>query len=120
MSSQEAEWYAACDAAKTAKFLRNFFQELELLGINEPIPLLEDNKGCIDFSVKTIATSQMKHIDLRYHFLRDYLRRGIVKFYKVNTNDNISDIFTKALAITKFTYLRSQMKVKSKPEFFVA
>ena len=115
-SSQEAEWYSACDAAKTAKYIRNLFQQLDLMD-SSPIPLMEDNQVCIDFTTKPIGSSQMKHLDLRYHFLKDYLRQGVVKFFKVKSQDNISDIFTKALPIKTFVHLREMMNVNSAPEF---
>jgi hypothetical protein len=113
MSTQEAEWYAACNATKAGKYLRNLFQELGLMG-NEPITLLEDNNGCINFAHKSVNTSAMRHIDLRYHFVRDYLQRGIIHFDRVPSKDNIADMFTKALQPEPFMRLRQQMRLLTK------
>ena len=113
MSSQEAEWYAACDATKAGKYLRNLYQELGIMG-NEPMPILEDNQGCIRFATKSIISSAMRHIDLRYHFIREYLQRGIVTLSSVPTNLNIADIFTKALTREPFLRLRKLMRIEAK------
>jgi hypothetical protein len=115
-STLVAEWYAADAAAKNALAIRNFLIELNLLKKNSKgeipaIPIFEDNNGCISFANNAIGRSKVKHLALKYHFLKDEVETGTLKLYKVSTDHNIADIFTKALPKPRFEYLRSAMNI---------
>ena len=57
------------------------------------------------FNIKT------KHIEIRYHFIRDHIRRGEIELYYVNTHDNLADIFTKPLDEARFHELRHELNI---------
>ena len=62
-----------------------------------------------------------KHIDIKYHYIRDMVQRGVVKLQYVATEDQIADVLTKLLARVKFEYFREklgvlQIEVSSKGE----
>ena len=46
-----------------------------------------------------------KHIEVKYHFTRDMVQKGIVKIQYIATDENIEDVLTKALSMTKFKHL---------------
>ena len=56
-----------------------------------------DNNSAINIAKNPVQHSRTKHIEVRHHFLRDYVEKGLVSMNFVGTNDQITDIFTKAL-----------------------
>jgi hypothetical protein len=94
LSSTEAEYFAISEIAKEAIFVK---QVLESMGINIvfPINIKVDNVGAI-YLANNYATSQRtKHIDIRAHFVREFIEDGILKVVFVKSEDNEADIFTK-------------------------
>jgi hypothetical protein len=63
--------------------------------IEQPVPIYCDNVGAIFMSENTSATTRTKHVDARYHFVRDYVFDKFVKIIFVRSDDNKSDMFTK-------------------------
>ena len=83
----EAEFVAATEAAREVLFFEHLFRAI---GIDVGIPtILSDNTGTIQVSKK------LKHIDTKYHFIRDNSQDGKVKIKYINTADNLADVFTK-------------------------
>jgi hypothetical protein len=66
------------------------------------IPLLCDNECAIKISYNPYEHSKTKHIDIRHHFLRDHAIIGDIVISHVGTNDQLADIFTKALDEKRF------------------
>jgi hypothetical protein len=54
-----------------------------------------DNVGAIFMAENATATVRTKHVDTRYHFVRDYVESGFLKIVFVNSKENKSDMFTK-------------------------
>lgn len=52
-----------------------------------------------------------KHIKIKYHFNRDYVQKGVVKLEYISTNEQVADIFTKALPRGKHVFFRDKMGV---------
>ena len=94
MSSSEAEYYALSEAAKEIKFV---VQILESIGIKVQMPIVVcvDNVGAIFMSENVSATSRTKHVDARYHYVREFVEDGFIKIVFVKSKENKSDIFTK-------------------------
>nr|GEV12530.1 copia protein [Tanacetum cinerariifolium]GEV26821.1 copia protein [Tanacetum cinerariifolium] len=63
-------------------------------------------QGAIDLSKNPVQHSRTKHIEIRHHFLRDYVQQGNISIEKVASEDNIADIFTRPLKREVFNYLR--------------
>jgi hypothetical protein len=61
------------------------------------IPLLCDNESAIKIAYNPCEHSRTKHIDIRYHFLRDHVIKGDIVISHVETNDQLADNFTKPL-----------------------
>ena len=52
-----------------------------------------------------------KHINIKYHYIRDMVQRGVVKLQYVAMNEQIADVLMKPLAIVKFEYFREKLGV---------
>jgi hypothetical protein len=101
LSSTEAEYVAQTHAAKEAIWLRSFISEIQ--GKTKgPLTISCDNQGAIALAKDNKFHGRTKHIDLRYHFIREAVEDGKINVKYVPTDDNVSDIFTKPLPRPKF------------------
>ena len=66
-----------------------------------PINIKVDNSGCIDFSKNPVEPKRTKHIDIRYHFVREAITTEKVTLVHCATDDMVADPITKALGKTK-------------------
>eukprot|EP00253_Pinus_taeda_P004156 PITA_04156 len=110
LSSAEAEYMAvslaSCEAIWLRKMLFGLFgQPLR------PSMIYCDNQSCIKLTENPIFHDKSKHIGIRYHFIRDYVQKGAVKLEYISTNEQVADIFTKALPWDKHVYFRDKMGV---------
>ncbi|KAM6551247.1 hypothetical protein CsatB_001055 [Cannabis sativa] len=102
-STTEAEYIVAAEAAKELVWLRKFFSGLGVVpGMEKPLVLLCDNTRAIANSKEPRSHKRSKHIERKYHIIREYVARGDVLVEKVDTKDNLTDPFTKVLAGTAF------------------
>ncbi|GJZ28615.1 hypothetical protein Tco_0573262 [Tanacetum coccineum] len=69
------------------------------------IPMYYDSKSPIAISCNPVQHSRTKHIDIRYHFIKEHVEKGIVELYFVGTEYQHADLFTKALPKERFEYL---------------
>lgn len=94
LSSTEAEYFALSEVTKEIIFVK---QVLETMGIIIRLPILVkvDNIGAIYLSNNFSLGQRTKHIDIRRHFVREFMEDGILKTVFVRTNDNSADIYTK-------------------------
>ena len=75
----------------------------------QPTIILEDNQGCIALSENPIHHKRTKHIDVRYHYIREKLEDKTVRLQHIPTADNTADILTKPLGATKFRKHRDEL-----------
>nr|GEX91428.1 putative ribonuclease H-like domain-containing protein [Tanacetum cinerariifolium] len=71
----------------------------------DKIPMYCDSKAAIAISCNPVQHSHTKHIDVRYHFIKEKVEKGIVKLFFVRTEYQLADLFTKALPEERFKYL---------------
>jgi hypothetical protein len=100
LSSTEAEYVAQTHAAKKGIWLRSFVKEIR--GEQGALTISCDNQGAIALAKDNKFHARTKHIDLRYHFIREAVEDGKIEVKYVPTDDNVSDIFTKPLPRPKF------------------
>lgn len=112
LSSCEAEFMAATAAACQAVWLRNVLSQItsELIG---PVKICIDNRSAIDLAKNPVFHGRSKHIDVRYHFIRECVERGEVILQHVSSNEQRADIMTKALIKNKFEDMRKLLGVKN-------
>ncbi|GJS94709.1 retrovirus-related pol polyprotein from transposon TNT 1-94 [Tanacetum coccineum] len=81
------------------------------------IPLYCDNKSAIALCCNNVQHSRSKHINIRHHFIREQVEKGVVELYFVRTEYQLADIFTKALPRERFEFILPRLGMKSmKPE----
>ena len=71
--------------------------------------LFEDNNGAIELATAPKMRPRTKHIALKYHHFREHVRNGTVKIQRIDTAEQIADIFTKPLPESGFEYLRKKL-----------
>ncbi|GJZ56745.1 retrovirus-related pol polyprotein from transposon TNT 1-94 [Tanacetum coccineum] len=72
---------------------------------------------CLALSANNVQHSRSKHIDIRHHFIREQVEKGVVELYFVRTEYQLADIFTKALPRERFEFILPRLGMKSmKPE----
>ncbi|GKA26015.1 hypothetical protein Tco_0712124 [Tanacetum coccineum] len=77
------------------------------------IPLYCDNKSVIALCCNNVQHSRAKHINVRYHFIKEQVENGIVELYFVRTEYQLADIFTKPLPIERFNFLIEKLGMRS-------
>ena len=92
---------ALSQAVQEALWLRRL---LEQLGFTQKIPTViwEDNQSTIHLAKDAKHHGRSKHIDVRYHFVRQYQEDNLVKVRYIPTGENIADMFTKPLSKSVF------------------
>nr|GFA55289.1 ribonuclease H [Tanacetum cinerariifolium] len=68
----------------------------------DKIPMYCDSKAAIAISCNLVQHSRTKHIDVRYHFIKEKVEKGIVELFFVGTAYQLADLFTKALPVERF------------------
>ncbi|TYK06494.1 gag/pol protein [Cucumis melo var. makuwa] len=102
-STMEAEYVVACEAAKEAVWLKKFLTDLEVISnMHMPITLYCDNSGAVTNSRKPRNHKCGKHIEQKYHLIREIVHRGDVTVTKISSEQNMADPFTKALTTKVF------------------
>nr|GEX21081.1 retrotransposon protein, putative, unclassified [Tanacetum cinerariifolium] len=78
------------------------------------IPLYSDNKSAIALCCNNVQHSRTKHIDVRYHFIKEKVQNRIVKLYFVRMEYQLADIFTKPLPREIFNFLIEKLGESAK------
>ncbi|KAM1952616.1 hypothetical protein ACFX15_007066 [Malus domestica] len=112
LSTAEAEYISAAEATAQATWLRFV---LEDFGETQTVatPLNCDSTFAIAITKNPVFHHTTKHINQRYHFIKEALQNGIINLVYCPTKDQVADIFTKTLAKEQFCHLREQLGVRS-------
>ena len=112
LSSTEAEYMALSDCSRQVVWMHTLLGEL---GYNMgPIPICGDNQGSIFIASNPVTEKRSKHIDIRYHYIREVIDRGLAEVYFISGEDNPADLLTKNLGRVKFQKFRAVLGL----EFF--
>ena len=99
LSTSEAEYIALSLAIQEGKWIHRLLCEI-MTAANEDGPELvirEDNQSCIKMTKNPVNHGRAKHIDIKYHHIRDEVKRGEVKLEYCETTVMLADIMTKGL-----------------------
>ncbi|KAG8490261.1 hypothetical protein CXB51_016079 [Gossypium anomalum] len=102
LSTTEAEYMAITEACKEAIWLKGLFSEL-----NKDLQISTvfcDSQSAILITKDQMFHERTKHIDVQYHFVHDIIARGDIVVSKISTHENLADMMTKSLPITKFEH----------------
>jgi hypothetical protein len=95
-STTEAEYIATSDASKEAIWVRKLVSRL--FGVKIETTMVHcDNQSCIKLIENPIFHDRSKHIDMRYHYIRDLVQRKTVKLQYISTSEQVADILIKPL-----------------------
>lgn len=110
LSTTEAEFVAAAACACQAVWIRRI---LKKLGHSQEgcTTVMCDNSSTIKLSKNPVMHGRSKHIDVRFHFLRDLTKDGVVELVHCGTQDQVADLMTKPLKLDAFQKLRKQLGV---------
>ncbi|GKA75322.1 retrovirus-related pol polyprotein from transposon TNT 1-94, partial [Tanacetum coccineum] len=111
ISSTEAEYIAMSGCCAQILWMRSQLTDYGL-GFNK-IPMYYDNKSAIALSCNNVQHSRSKHIDIRFHFIKEHVENGVIELYFVNTEYQLADIFTKALARERIEFLINKLGMRS-------
>nr|GFB03548.1 retrotransposon protein, putative, unclassified [Tanacetum cinerariifolium]GFB03566.1 retrotransposon protein, putative, unclassified [Tanacetum cinerariifolium] len=76
------------------------------------IQLLGEKLSAISISSNSFQNSRTKHIVVRYHFIKEHVKKGIVELYFVRTEYHLADMFIKALSKERFEYLVGRLGMR--------
>lgn len=111
LSTTEAEYISVSSAAQEAIWLRRLLKSLSV-DVSEPTVINEDNQGTICLTKNPTTHARTKHIDIKYHFIREKVQSKEIELKYCATDKMIADIFTKSLPRQKFQELSSLMGIK--------
>ena len=73
--------------------------------------ILCDNQSCIKMTKNPVFHDKSKHIEVRYHYIRDMVQKGAVKLKYVPTEEQVADVLTKPLSRVKIEYFWDKLGV---------
>lgn len=118
-SSTEAEYKTLCSGTCEAIWLRRILEDVGE-GQQEPRVIRCDNESTIKLGNSPVCHARSKHIDTQYHFVREKVQSKEISLIYCNTNENVTDIFTKPLGKAKFDFCRSKLYVVENQDYIVS
>ena len=107
MSTAEAEYVSAASCCAQILWMKN---QLTDYGVKySKTPIFCDNTSAIAISRNPVMHSKTKHIDIRYHFIRDHVMNGDIELHFIPTDKQLADVFTKPLDEKTFKHLISEL-----------
>ena len=116
LSTAEAEYVAMAAAAQEATWIQQLLEDFYYKQ-TKPTVLHKDNQSAIAIAQNPHCHSKMKHIDIRYHFVREKVLDYTVELRYCPTNDMLADVLTKGLTCDKFSRLSELSGVKDLSAF---
>jgi len=113
LSSTEAEYVGATPAVQEVVWLRDLLCELGVTDTSLSI-LNMDNRGAVSLTRGAGDSNRMKHINIRYHFIRSHVEGKHIKVQYLLTDEMIADILTKNLSCTKHDYFIRKLGMVSR------
>nr|GEW46593.1 retrovirus-related Pol polyprotein from transposon TNT 1-94 [Tanacetum cinerariifolium] len=111
ISTTEAEYISMSRCCAQILWMRS--QLTDYVFEFNKIPLYCDNSSAITLYCNNVQHSMSKHIDIRHHFIREKVEKGVVELYFVTTDYQLANIFTKALPREQFEFLLTRLRMKS-------
>jgi hypothetical protein len=109
LSTCEAEYMALADVVSEIISIRSLLTELGF----DPTPtsVFEDNQGTIALATNPVNHSRAKHIDIKFHFIRDHIANGTIMLEYIPTHEQVADIMTKGLSADKIRQFLKALKL---------
>nr|GEX13917.1 hypothetical protein [Tanacetum cinerariifolium] len=111
ISSTKAEYITLSGCCAQHLWMRPQLMDYGI-GFNK-IPMYCDNKSAIALCCNNVQHSRSKHIDIRYHFIKEQVENGVIELYFVNTEYQLANLFTKALGRDIIEFLINKLGMRS-------
>jgi len=103
--------YAMTKAIKEVIWLQGLLDDL---GIDQDLlKIICDSMSAIYLAKNQVYHVRMKHVDVRFHFVREILDEGDIKLLKIHTKENPADMLTKIVSGVKFTHCKEMLHIFS-------
>ena len=99
LSTVEAEYMVLAVAVRDCGFIKQLLLSLGIV-LEKATKMFEDNTGCISLANNPMTTGKTKHIDVRYHFIRDMAKSGSIQLVWCTTEDMLAGAPTKFSLLT--------------------
>ncbi|KAK6163779.1 hypothetical protein DH2020_000643 [Rehmannia glutinosa] len=106
-STAEAEYIATGSCCAQVLWMRQQLRDYEVE--EKEIPIMCDNTSAIAITQNPVLHSRTKHIDVRYHFIRDHVEKRDITLEYISTDKPLADIFTKPLCESRFEELKHEL-----------
>ena len=97
LSTRDAEYMALSDASREAIARTHLYDDLQIITVQPPL-LYSDSITALLLTDESAPYQRSKHIDTRYHYIRDILKKDQIQVDYVPSEENPADVFTKALS----------------------
>ena len=114
LSTTEAEYVAAAGCSTQMLWMKSQLEDYHLY--ESKIPIFCDSTSAICLSKNPILHSKAKHIEIKHHFIRDYVQKGILFLNFIDTDHQWADIFTKPLPEDRFKFILKNICLENCPE----
>ena len=108
LSTAEAEYVALSTAAQEAVWLRQLLKDFKV-PLEQPTLIKEDNQGAMAIARNPVSHGRTKHIDIRYHFIREAIQERKIFLEYCPIEDMLADLLTKPIPKARFKKLRDEM-----------
>ena len=109
LSTAEAEYIAATEAVKEDLWIQGMLKELHMFtGV---VIVYYDSQSAIHLCKNPVFHGRTKHVDIKYHFIRDKVAEGAINIAKVGTDENPADCGTKVVTLGKFRHCLKLLRV---------
>nr|GEX57573.1 retrovirus-related Pol polyprotein from transposon TNT 1-94 [Tanacetum cinerariifolium] len=112
ISTAESEYIAVSSCCAQGLWMRTQLTDYGFF--NEKLPIYCDSKSAIAISCNPVQHTRTKHIDVRYHFIKDHVKKGTIELYFVGTEFQLADLFTKSLPEARFKFFVKKLGMMSR------
>ncbi|GKV14655.1 hypothetical protein SLEP1_g25495 [Rubroshorea leprosula] len=114
LSTCEAQYVAVASSACQAIWLQSLKNQVRVQ-IEEPMKIFVDNISAINLAKNPVQHGRSKHIDIRFHYLRDLIDKRVIELKYCKSENQVADILTKPLKYEAFVKLKSMMGISALP-----
>nr|GEZ60127.1 retrovirus-related Pol polyprotein from transposon TNT 1-94 [Tanacetum cinerariifolium] len=112
ISTAESEYVAVSGCCAQVLWMRTQLTDYGFF--YDKVPINYDSKSAIAISCNPVQHTRIKHIDVRYHFIKDHVEKGTIELYFVGTEYQLADLFKKSLPEARFTFLVEKLGMMSR------
>ncbi|GJU29988.1 retrovirus-related pol polyprotein from transposon TNT 1-94 [Tanacetum coccineum] len=112
ISTAESEYVAVFGCCAQVLWMRTQLTDYGFF--YDKVPIYCDSKSAIAISCNPVQHTRTKHIDVRYHFIKDHVEKGTIELYFVGTEYQLADLFTKSLPEARFKFLVEKLGMMSR------